>query len=101
MAWQGSDRAKRLPAGWARIRSQVLARDRGLCRLAGERCTHRATEVDHIVRGDDHRLSNLQAVCSDCHASKTAGERSLPPSRSRMAEPHPGLLRPPGPPHNP
>jgi len=74
-AWSTSDRASRLPRDWPQRRRLVLARDRHRCRIAGAGCTVRATEVDHVVAGDDHRLENLQAVCSVCHTAKTLAER--------------------------
>jgi hypothetical protein len=33
-----------------------------------------ATDVDHIVAGDDHEPSNLQALCRFHHARKSARE---------------------------
>lgn len=75
--WSGSDRRKRLPANWEReIRPRILARDEHRCRYTehGERCISRATDVDHIVHGDDHRDSNLQSLCAFHHSEKSAQE---------------------------
>lgn len=63
---------------WMAIRHRVLTRDCGLCQVCDKagRLTL-ASEVDHIVPlaagGTDH-LGNLQAICSDCHTTKTAAE---------------------------
>lgn len=60
-------------ARWTRLRDYVLARDSGLCRI----CGRPASEVDHIVprsRGGADDEDNLQAICSACHAKKTALE---------------------------
>jgi 5-methylcytosine-specific restriction protein A len=71
---------------WQKTRERILMRDHGLCQICRRsgRITH-ATEVDHkiskaqgrrrgsavsIIEGDD----NLQALCNDCHKSKTAEE---------------------------
>lgn len=97
MAWAGSDRASRLPSDWPRRRTRVLARDAGICQLGDPGCTVTATEVDHVVHGDDHSLTNLQAVCTRCHAAKSAregayarhGNRAL---RLRPSERHPGAV---------
>ncbi|WUO14006.1 HNH endonuclease [Streptomyces sp. NBC_00289] len=101
--WAGSDRRERLPADWPRIRLRVLRRD-------GHRCTHRdqygvrcdepATDVDHIVPGDDHRETNLRALCGFHHQAKSSREGGLAQAarrrrinnRFRRAEAHPGLL---------
>jgi len=56
-------------------RKQVMARDKGICQIRGPRCTHRATEADHIDRhGARYDITNGQAACSQCHADKTAKE---------------------------
>lgn len=103
MGWERSTRRKRLPVDWARRRILVLQRDRYRCR----RCGATATEVDHVVPGDDHRLTNLQALCKRCHGSKTGTEgaaavagrpRRTPPRpelrAERPIEQHPGFVKP-------
>lgn len=92
--WAGSDRRDRLPADWQEIRAQVLARDGWMCQLRFvARCTGTATDADHIMAGDDHRLENLQAACRPCHAHKSALEGAAArPRERRAAERHPGLL---------
>jgi 5-methylcytosine-specific restriction protein A len=64
-------------AGHKARRAQVLARDKGVCQIKGPRCTYRATICDHILnvaRGGTDDLSNLQAVCDNCHKDKTQAE---------------------------
>lgn len=64
---------------WMTTRERILSRDCGLCvecRKAGH--VTPATEVDHILRlerGGTDADSNLQSLCHDCHAAKTAAER--------------------------
>lgn len=67
---------------WAGIRARQL-RHHPLC----AECLRRgrvaeATEVDHVVRledgGTDHP-DNLQSLCHDCHAAKTARENGAKP----------------------
>ena len=97
MAWSTSDRAERLPPNWeSEIVPFILDRDRRKCKLAWPGCQVVATEVDHKVRGDDHKHENLQAVCERCHARKSAREgneakRKLKEARRRPPERHPGL----------
>jgi 5-methylcytosine-specific restriction protein A len=61
---------------WREIRVMVL-RQEPLCRVCGEegRLAY-ATQVDHID-GDafNNERTNLQAICEQCHAKKTARER--------------------------
>ncbi|MFG3715790.1 HNH endonuclease [Micromonospora sp. NPDC047730] len=99
MTWEGSDRRARLPHDWALRRVRVLRRDGYRCRqvfTTGERCGAPGSEVDHVERGDNHDLANLQTLCSYCHARKTAGEaaqaRRPRPKRARESERHPGAL---------
>lgn len=55
---------------WKRLRRMVLSAE-PLCRM----CGRGACEVDHITPirqgGSRSELTNLQALCSSCHASKT------------------------------
>lgn len=96
MAWRTSNRASRLPPNWrTEIVPRILKRDKYTCKLRYKgKCQTRASQVDHIRPGDDHRDSNLQAVCARCHGVKSAREgrqaqlkrRAL---RKRPAERHP------------
>ncbi|MBQ1165301.1 HNH endonuclease, partial [Streptomyces sp. A73] len=57
--WAGSDRVRRLPSGWTKIRARVLDRD-PICVLCGVRPS---SHCDHIkAKTDDHRESQLQGV---------------------------------------
>lgn len=70
-AWANSDRRSRLPKDWHKIRAQIMTRDQGRC----QHCGAPANQVDHIRRGSDHSLGNLQALCEPCHRAKTIAER--------------------------
>lgn len=97
MAWEGSDRSSRLPKDWRQRRAAVLERDGHRCTVQmrdGTRCRDRATEVDHLVAGDDHRLENLRAICTWHHLRKSSGEGNAGRTRltsRRAPERHPGL----------
>ena len=93
--WQGSDRRRRLPSGWAKIRAEVLQRD-PTCQL----CLVRpSTHCDHLEpKKDDHRKTSLRGVCEPCHMQLSSkqgndAQRANPrPGRKRPPEQHPGLL---------
>lgn len=102
MAWTTSQRKGQLPADWPQRRTVVLQRDRHRCRCTTDGCHNNpgmcgasATQVDHEVPGNDHRLTNLRALCAPCHKTKTNLEsqqaRGVGPLRKRPAEAHPGL----------
>jgi 5-methylcytosine-specific restriction enzyme A len=96
MPWATSDRRARLPRNWQALRATVLRRDNWTCSIHGPGCTRFATEVDHIQPGDDHTLTNLQAVCHTCHARKTvaestAGQAAVRSRSRRPPEAHPGV----------
>lgn len=99
-AWEGSTRRARLPHNWPKLRVQVMRRDQHTCQAVNEDgapCGLKATDVDHIIAGDNHDLSNLQALCTWHHRQKTAAEANAAKiriePRSRKAEQHPGMLR--------
>lgn len=92
--WEGSDRKDELPPNWnSEIRPRILRRDPWCmkCRRAP------SVEVDHILRGNDHRDRNLQGLCTQCHAAKSSREGNDAQRRIRLARwrpkrPHPGIL---------
>lgn len=99
--WQNSNRAARLPPNWDTIRAAVLRDASYRCETLmrnGTRCHDRATEVDHIIAGDNHDRSNLQAICTWHHRRKTAAEANAARQRNRAQrtgrreQQHPGLI---------
>lgn len=99
MPWDTSDRKARLPADWTIRRVRVLRRDGYKCQARdslGVMCGDPANQVDHIVPGDDHDDSNLQALCRWHHARKSSAEglaaRKPRLTQRRPPEPHPGMI---------
>ena len=95
MAWERSDRRERLPSDWAARREAVRRRAGDRCEIAGPagRCPAYGTDCDHIARGDDHDLANLQWICRPHHLAKTAVEANEARVSARRAPGrHPGLL---------
>lgn len=102
--WQGSDRGSRLPKNWNQLCGLVHRRSGRRCEFpleSGGRCGAPANGgVDHIVPGDDHRLSNLRDTCSYHHGKKSSAEGNAAKAakralRYRPTEEHPGLIRRP------
>ena len=58
------------------VRRWVLDRDGGVCQIRGAKCTHWATEVDHIRAradgGDCYDPANLRAACRACNGGRAA-----------------------------
>lgn len=95
MPWSSSNRASRLPSDWPKRRAQTKKRAGGQCEAIdnGTRCPAPGTDCDHIQRGDNHELRNLQWLCRPHHKRKTQAEAlEARPSRFRPPEQHPGLI---------
>lgn len=94
--WSSSTRRLRLPSNWQQLRAEVRERAGGRCEEIGDdgrRCRLAGRDCDHITRGDDHSLSNLQWLCPKHHAAKSAREgAAAKPRERRPIEKHPGLL---------
>lgn len=78
--FKDSNRKQRLPSNWYSLRSKVLRRDNYGCKWLdeyGKECKSKATDVDHILRGDNNSLDNLQSLCTYHHRYKTAKEGNL------------------------
>ena len=63
---------------WRRLRDEVMSRDDYVCQECARngRLTP-ATEVDHIINiasGGTDNMTNLEAICSNCHKIKTQNE---------------------------
>jgi 5-methylcytosine-specific restriction protein A len=86
-------RSQPLPADWPIKRRRILERDGYRCYL----CSALAGEVDHIVPaadGGNDQDSNLAAICTRCHRSKTGREaRAHRLSTRRPTEIHPGFIQ--------
>ncbi len=120
--WLGSTRRDTLPPNWKRgIRPAILKRDGHRCTwlgprdraqdgqparyLAGnyhdgERCTARATDVDHVGDSLNHADSNLRSLCDSHHKFRSSGQGNVTQQRMRdrrlrPVRPHPGLRQQP------
>jgi 5-methylcytosine-specific restriction endonuclease McrA len=66
----------------------ALARDGFVCQIRLAACRGRADSVDHIVEledgGSPYSLSNLQAACRSCNASKRNRSLSQRAKRARV-----------------
>lgn len=90
MSWDSSDRRSRLPDDWDQIRRAVLRRDGRRCQIRSRLvCISYATDVDHIIPGDDHSSANLRAACEPCHREKSAREGVAQRARLRAMKKRP------------
>lgn len=97
--WKDSTRRDRLPPDWDRLRARRFALDGAMCTwlVDGVRCGAPANQCDHVIPGDDHRLSNLTSLCGPHHAEKSAAEgveARRKKARAALLEPdeHPGWV---------
>jgi 5-methylcytosine-specific restriction enzyme A len=92
--WAESTRKWQLPPDWPERRQAVRLRAGGRCEAVadGRRCPQVGTDCDHIRRGHDHSLTNLQWLCTTHHRSKSGreGAAAQPPLR-RPPETHPAF----------
>jgi len=91
--WTGT---RIVPGDWHKRRARILKRAGGHCEACG---VEAKLEVDHIVNvaeGGTHDLTNLQALCPDCHKAKTKAEQrrghARRSQRLNTREPHPGII---------
>lgn len=65
-----------------KVRRAVFARAGGRCELRYDGCTGTAEEVDHIIPraagGPMFDLTNLRAVCRNCHKQRPSAARFEP-----------------------
>ena len=75
MGWHLDDKERIDRKRWARLRLEVLDRDKWACVRCGRRGR---LEVDHRISmnrgGDPYDLENLACLCRQCHFDKTALE---------------------------
>jgi predicted kinase len=95
-AGKGSRHERGYGAAWDRLRKQVLERDRWLCQAClrngqitalGVRARDHA--VDHVVPkayGGTDDPENLEALCRDCHKSKSSVELGYKPKQTIGAD---------------
>lgn len=104
MGWEGSTRKDGLPSWWPVTVRRIIKRD-PICRCVGcikcwpvgGPCTRRSAEVDHIIRGNDHKDTNLRGICVTCHGRKSSQEGNEAKAAKKkptgfFEEPHPGRL---------
>ena len=96
MAWDRTSRHTRgYGTAWDKLRVFVLRRDKGLCQtcLPNGR-TELASQVDHIkpkAKGGTDDMSNLAAICGDCHRAKTQRESAEAQGRTHRPRPTIGM----------
>lgn len=63
------------------MRTYILNRDNGKCRIGATGCTQDATHVDHIIpkeNGGTDEETNLRAACESCNLGRNKGRGNTP-----------------------
>lgn len=97
MAWKSkSSRTVPLPKDWWRLRAKRLKMDGHRCvRIredTGQRCTEKATDVNHIGEPHDHRIEMLESLCSWHHNQETGRQGGSRVRQAKKFVSHPGLI---------
>lgn len=81
-----------------RIKDRVADRAKGCCQKCGRRIVGKLrAEFDHVIPliiGGEHRETNLQLLCNECHTGKTALDVKLKAKVARVRQKHMGLKKP-------
>jgi 5-methylcytosine-specific restriction protein A len=93
----GWNSKRALPKDWGARKLRVWREKGRVCALQYDGCEGYATEVDHIDGNEDHRIVNLQPVCSRCHDVKTKRQSKVAARKKAdllhpREEKHPGML---------
>lgn len=83
MSWSRTSRHERgYGTAWDKLRKRILARDLHLCqRCKRAKRIKAGNQVDHIkpkAKGGTDDEGNLEVICGECHAEKTAAESGRP-----------------------
>lgn len=81
-----------------RVKDRIAAKAEGYC----QKCTREITgklraEFDHaipLIIGGQHRESNLQLLCNECHGAKTVLDVKLKAKVARVRKRHLGIRKP-------
>ena len=94
-----STRKATLPDDWEQLRAATFRRDRHRCQHVrydtGKKCLKRATDCDHVGDRNDHRIENLQSLCSWHHKQKTSSQGGTAAAARRkqpQKQKHPGIV---------
>jgi 5-methylcytosine-specific restriction protein A len=80
-----------------RVRDRVAQRTHGHCVKCGIRTVKVPGQCDHVtplILGGEHRETNLQWLCSPCHAAKTRLDVKLKAKVARVRKRHLGIKKP-------
>lgn len=81
-------RPKRGPVAKSQ-KNEVLARQKNKCANCGNNLDPRSTHFDHIrevYKGGKSKVSNLQALCANCHNIKTHRDRLKRTEKNRSTK---------------
>jgi 5-methylcytosine-specific restriction protein A len=78
-----------------RVKDRVAAKTDGHCRSCARKITGKLrAEFDHwipLIIGGEHRETNIQLLCHECHAAKTKLDVKLKAKVARVRQKHLGI----------
>lgn len=93
--WKGRDDDQRVPDY---VKDRIANRAELRCRTCGRTVGAKLrAEFDHVIPlilGGENRESNIQLLCSECHAGKTKLDVKLKAKVARVRKKHLGIKKP-------
>lgn len=90
--WRGKSDDAAIPA---RVQDRVAMKSNDCCQKCCRPVTGKLrAEIDHVIPiiiGGEHRESNLQLLCHECHAAKTKLDVKLKSKVARVRKRHLGI----------
>jgi|SRR6185369_4335841 len=81
-----------------RVKDRVFQKADGTCKKCDRRIVGKLrAEFDHeipLIIGGEHRETNIQLLCHECHSAKTALDVKLKAKVARVRQRHMGLKKP-------
>lgn len=81
-----------------RVKDRIALRSEGYCQCCRREVVGKLrAEFDHVIPliiGGEHRETNLQLLCNECHAAKTKRDVKIKAKASSIRKKHLGIKKP-------